>query len=174
MPLYVQNGNLLNKNGTLGTSVGCCCKKSGPSECAGQCSGSNVPSTITFTISNFAGLAFDLFDPNGSYVLPNAYATYGDCYYYGDRFYPFTPFCDFPYSFIGEAHWADILVYPNNVQVKLSERVSGVCVGDRQVFTLTSWATTLCGRPTGFPITGTATTATAYYGFMSFDWSIDL
>jgi hypothetical protein len=25
MPLYVQNGNLLNKTGTLGTSVGCCC-----------------------------------------------------------------------------------------------------------------------------------------------------
>jgi hypothetical protein len=25
MPLYVQNGNLLNKNATLGTSVECCC-----------------------------------------------------------------------------------------------------------------------------------------------------
>jgi len=25
MPLYAQNGKLLNKNGTLGTSVGCCC-----------------------------------------------------------------------------------------------------------------------------------------------------
>jgi len=25
MPLYVQNGNLLNKAGTLGTSAGCCC-----------------------------------------------------------------------------------------------------------------------------------------------------
>jgi hypothetical protein len=25
MPLYVQNGNLLNKTGTLGISVGCCC-----------------------------------------------------------------------------------------------------------------------------------------------------
>ena len=25
MPLYAQNGNLLNKTGTLGTSVGCCC-----------------------------------------------------------------------------------------------------------------------------------------------------
>jgi hypothetical protein len=25
MPLYTQNGNLLNKTGTLGTSVGCCC-----------------------------------------------------------------------------------------------------------------------------------------------------
>jgi hypothetical protein len=25
MSLYVQNGNLLNKTGTLGTSVGCCC-----------------------------------------------------------------------------------------------------------------------------------------------------
>ena len=25
MPLYLQNGNLLNKTGTLGTSVGCCC-----------------------------------------------------------------------------------------------------------------------------------------------------
>jgi len=25
MPLYVQNGSLLNKTGTLGTSVGCCC-----------------------------------------------------------------------------------------------------------------------------------------------------
>ena len=30
MPLYVQNGKLLNKNGTLSTSAGCCCGNSSP------------------------------------------------------------------------------------------------------------------------------------------------
>lgn len=30
MPLYQQNGNLLNKTGTLGTSVGCCCDPPAP------------------------------------------------------------------------------------------------------------------------------------------------
>jgi len=169
-----RNGGPILRSGAIGTGSECCCS-GGPPECSGQCSGTNVPATISFTISNFAGLAFDLFDPNGTYILPNAYATYGNCYYYGDRFYSFSPVCTFPYSFIGEAHWADILVYPNSVAVKLSERVSGVCIGDRQLFNLgLTWDSTLCGRPTGFPITGTATTATAYYGLMSFDWSIDL
>jgi hypothetical protein len=39
MPLYVQNGKLLNKTGTLGTSVGCCCEQTGAC-CApnGSCS----------------------------------------------------------------------------------------------------------------------------------------
>lgn len=37
MPLYVQNGNLLNKTGTLGTSVGCCCDPPVPPPPAQQC-----------------------------------------------------------------------------------------------------------------------------------------
>jgi len=33
MPLYVQNGKLLKKGVTLGTSAGCCCTASGPQCC---------------------------------------------------------------------------------------------------------------------------------------------
>lgn len=48
MPLYQQNGNLLNKTGTLGTSVGCCCP---PPEC--NCSGGpiEIPSSVTIELS---------------------------------------------------------------------------------------------------------------------------
>ena len=44
MPLYVQNGNLLNKTGTLGTSVGCCCNPQGPVCCCGTSSVTKVDS----------------------------------------------------------------------------------------------------------------------------------
>jgi hypothetical protein len=173
MPLIVRNGVLLRKGNQLAASTGCCCKSGGP--CASQCSGAGVPATITFTVSNFAGLTFSSFNPNGLYVLPNAYAIYGNCYYYAGQFNPFTPACSFPYSLAGELFQADILVFPNSVAVKFTERTGGTCVGDRQFFNLgLFWDTTLCGRPTGFPLAGTATTATAYYGLMSFDWSIDL
>jgi hypothetical protein len=38
MPLYIQNGKLLNKTGTLGTSAGCCCGGGGECRaCAGAC-----------------------------------------------------------------------------------------------------------------------------------------
>jgi hypothetical protein len=40
MPLYVQNGNLIQKSGALGTSAGCCCKVFNET-CA--CSGGNLP-----------------------------------------------------------------------------------------------------------------------------------
>ena len=169
-----RNGGPILRSGAIGTESGCCCS-GGPPECASQCSGAGVPATITFTVSNFAGLTFSSFNPNGSYVLPNAYATYGNCYYYAGQFNLFSPACSFPYSLVGELFQADILVFPNSVAVKFTERTGGTCVGDRQFFNLgLFWGTTLCGRPTGFPLAGTATTATAYYGLMSFDWSIDL
>lgn len=168
-----QNGGPVFRSNAVGTESSCCC--GGPPECAGQCSGAGVPATITFTISNFAGLLFVNFDPNGTYVLTNAYSTFGNCYYYRTQYGSVSPACAFPYSLAGESVNADILVYPNAVSVRLSERTPSGCVGDRQQFNLgLFWDTTLCDRPAGFPITGTATTATAYYGLAEFDWSIDL
>jgi hypothetical protein len=174
MPLYTQNSKLIQKAGALGTSAGCCCA-SGPSQCAGQCSGNNVPATITFTISNFAGVAFSLFDPNGSYILPNDYNNTfpPNCFQYRALFYPYSPACPFPWTLVGQEHWAIISVSIAGVFVSLTEDISGTCVGDKQDFALANWDTTLCGRPTGFPITGTATAATAVYG-MTFDWEIKL
>ena len=169
-----QNGGPILRSGAIGTGSACCCS-GGPPECSGQCSGAGVPATISFTISNFAGLTFNLFNPNGTYILPNAYSVFGNCYYYRGQYGSFSPACTFPYSLAGETVYADILVFPNTVNLKLSERTPSGCVGDRQLFNLGFfWDTTLCGRPTGFPIAGTATTATAYYGLASFDWSIDL
>ena len=51
MPLYVQNGKLLNKAGTLGTSVGCCCGSDAPTACL--CSGLPVlvPTSVTLEVS---------------------------------------------------------------------------------------------------------------------------
>lgn len=166
-----QNGPIL-RNGAIGTEQACCCA---PDVCASQCSGNSTPSTITFTISNAAGLTFENFDPNGSYVVPRAYDIYASCFYYHGYFFPFDPGCKFPYSFISETHWANILIYPSQVQVRLSERTSGGCVGDRSIFYLSSdWSSSLCSRPTGFPITGTAAATSSYFGLLSFDWSIDL
>jgi hypothetical protein len=177
MPMYVQNGKLIQKAGALGTSAGCCCQTpSGPAACASVCSGNNVPANITFTISNFAGIAFSLLNPNGSYIVPSDYANTfpPNCFSYGAVFYPYSPPCSFPYNLIGEENWVRISVFPDRVVVSLSERISGTCVGDKQDFTLSNWITKLCGRPTGFPITGTATTATSHFGAMTFDWEIDL
>ena len=51
MPLYVQNGKLLNKTGTLGTSVGCCFGSNAPTACS--CSGSPVvvPTSVSLEVS---------------------------------------------------------------------------------------------------------------------------
>jgi hypothetical protein len=48
MPLYVQNGNLLNKTGTLGTSVGCCCP---PPSCNCPEGPIEIPSSVTVVFS---------------------------------------------------------------------------------------------------------------------------
>ena len=55
MPLYVQNGNLLKKAGTLGTSVGCCCDPPVPPAPPGCCEtglylpNSHARSTVSIT-----------------------------------------------------------------------------------------------------------------------------
>jgi len=46
MPLYVKNGSLLNKTGTLGTSVGCCCGR--PRFCTCNVT---VPSSVSLEIT---------------------------------------------------------------------------------------------------------------------------
>lgn len=172
MPLYVQNGKLIQKAGSLGTSAGCCCA-AGP--CDSQCSGLGTPANLTFTISNAAGLAFSAFNPNGSYIVPSAYNVFLDCFVYRGFFYNnVSPGCVFGYSFIAETHWAFIFISASQVEVRLTERVSGACVGDMSRFTIANFNSQICNRATTFPLTGTATTANAYYGLLSFDWSIDL
>lgn len=57
MPLYLQNGKLLQKAGALGTSAGCCCS----SGC--NCSGGpiEIPSTVTveYSLGDFVSQAFN-------------------------------------------------------------------------------------------------------------------
>jgi hypothetical protein len=50
MPLYVQNGKLIQKAGTLGTSAGCCCGKS--CNCLSSCSLTQGTVSFTYTTSN--------------------------------------------------------------------------------------------------------------------------
>ena len=58
MPLYVQNGNLLNKTGTLGTSVGCCCAPPGCNCPEGPI---EIPSSVTveFSLGDFISQFFN-------------------------------------------------------------------------------------------------------------------
>ena len=170
MPLYVQNGKLIQKAGALGTNAGCCCA-AGP--CDSQCNGLGAPANLTFTISNASGLAFSVFNPNGSYIVPSAYNVFLDCFVYRGFFYNnVSPGCVFGYSFISETHWAFISISAYRVEVRLTERIGGLCVGDMSRFTISNFNTKICDRSTSFPLTGTATTANAYYGLLSFDWSI--
>jgi hypothetical protein len=78
MPLYVQNGNLLNKNGTLGTSVGCCCdEKNKVCDCSDPYG--YAPLTVTAEVTLGALLSGSTgscvtadaeAQVNGTYVLP--------------------------------------------------------------------------------------------------------
>lgn len=58
MPLYVQNGNLLNKTGTLGTSVGCCCPPPGCNCPEGPIA---IPTSVTvvFSLGDFISSFFN-------------------------------------------------------------------------------------------------------------------
>jgi hypothetical protein len=81
MPLYTQNGKLLNKTGTLGTSVGCCCDDPPPSV-SNCCSGAAVTVARSVTVTITLGTNLGSFNPtscstaqaeaviNGTYVLP--------------------------------------------------------------------------------------------------------
>ena len=80
MPLYVQNGSLLNKSGTLGTSVGCCCGL--PPSVSACCGGAPVTVARSLTATITLGAKLSSFNPtscstaqaeaflNGTYVLP--------------------------------------------------------------------------------------------------------
>ena len=51
MPLYVQNGKLIQKAGALGTSAGCCCGKKS-CNCLSSCSLARGTVSFTYTTSN--------------------------------------------------------------------------------------------------------------------------
>ena len=51
MPLYAQNGKLIQKAGALGTSAGCCCKASGPQCCCDPPWGPKLPANCASTTS---------------------------------------------------------------------------------------------------------------------------
>ena len=89
MPLYVQNGNLIQKAGALGTSEGCCCGSNSPTACL--CSGSPVAAPSSMTLEVVLGsIAFDtstctradaeaFFE--GTYVIPFSYGDSIGAYY---------------------------------------------------------------------------------------------
>lgn len=82
MPLYVQNGKLLKKGGTLGTSAGCCCQ---PPGCNCPLGPIQVPSSVTvvFSLQDFISTAFNgscthedaVALIEGTYVLPQTAIT---------------------------------------------------------------------------------------------------
>ena len=81
MPLYVQNGKLLNKTGTLGTSVGCCC-----GSCVTGCCSTSLPSTCTLVVSNVDRGTWQFGGPPvaaGTYTLNRSGCTYS----YSNEFY---------------------------------------------------------------------------------------
>jgi hypothetical protein len=89
MPLYVQNGKLIQKAGALGTSVGCCC---GGSYTACDCSGSpvGVPAslsmdlTVDSLVSSFGGscvIADARAFVEGTYVIPFSSSDASGAYY---------------------------------------------------------------------------------------------
>jgi hypothetical protein len=92
MPLYVQNGNLLNKTGTLGTSVGCCCDQPPPPLPECNCGGTfiTIPSAVTLEVdvgnlwSNQGGTCSDAdFRAywNGTYTLSYTRSDFGGYIY---------------------------------------------------------------------------------------------
>jgi hypothetical protein len=84
MPLYSQNGKLLQKAGKLGTSAGCCCKTI---SCAAKCSGAGLPRELLFKIKTFTTTGNIVFNPVGDYII--TLDTVG-CTDYGGSFYPHT------------------------------------------------------------------------------------
>ena len=114
MPLYVQNGNLLNKTGTLGTSVGCCCDLQPElPEC--NCDGTftTVPSAVTLEVdvgnlfSNQGGTCSDAdFRAywNGTYTLSYTSSGFGgliyEASYSGGRYVQVLLKCNDPPRFI--------------------------------------------------------------------------
>jgi hypothetical protein len=95
MPLYVQNGSLLNKAGTLGTSAGCCCGGS-CQRCvtiyrarltfdSGGCGEEvyevdiDIPAEYTFPLTiNITGDVDDDLKINGTLIEDNLYKPFPD------------------------------------------------------------------------------------------------
>jgi len=84
MPLYVQNGKLIQKAGALGTSAGCCCNTI---YCKTKCSGAGLPRELLFKIKTFVTAGDIVFNPIGDYII--TLDTVG-CTDYGGSFYPHT------------------------------------------------------------------------------------
>ena len=171
MSLYVQNGKLIQKAGTLGTSVGCCCKTI---YCPTKCSGVGLPIELLFSVTSFAYSGDIVFDPLGDYIL--TLNTFGCSQYSGSFFaHPSPLFLCFPFlCFTGCFYKMSVNLFLGSgggVSVNIADYDSGGIETGGRCIDATDHESDICAG--SFPILGSITTLQSCTSF-TMDYELSL